>query len=187
MQLAERALLGNMMGPAPTPCPVFTAATVGPVIFTAGVPANYNGFGLYNPLPTGTQSAVKLVPMSVSITPSTVSTAANTFGLAKYINTGTAFAPGTGTAWAAGALFQQGVSGTNSGASRALPFGTGTFSTTLPVYVAWLGAAAASAMPPQIRTPLDGDLVVMPGEALIFTQGIAGTALASFSWTEIPL
>ena len=149
MQLAERALLGNMVGPTPTPCPVFTAATIVPVIFTAGIPTNYNGFGLYNPLPTGTQSAVKLVPMSVSITPSSVSTAANTFGLAKYIGTGSAFAGGTGTAWAAGVLLQQGVSGTaTKGSQWATIFGTGSFSSA-PAYVAWL-----SAQPRRVQCPM---------------------------------
>lgn len=191
MNLAERALTGNITGPAPTPCSIYTAAMGTAVVFSVGLAVVYSGYGLYNPLVTPTGShAVKLVPLEATIIPSGVSTANNTFSLAKYIGTGTAFAGGAST----GGVTQMGLAGTTT-LQNAVVFGTGSFSIA-PIYVKQLygmqagtGAGTsgyASATFPGVFK-FDGDLTVMPGEGVLFAQGIAGTAIASITWAEVPI
>ena len=181
MNLAERALLGNMTGAAPTPCSIYTAAMGTAVVFSAGLAVAYSGYGLYNPLPTGTQSAVKLVPLNVSAIPTALSTAPNWFALAKYIGTGTAFAGGAST----GAVVQQGFAGTTTN-QRAVVFGTGSMAVA-PVYTKFMSAFGTGNPPGLVLFQLDGDMTVLPGEAVMFIQGIAGTGLCSFTWAEVPV
>ena len=181
MNLAERALVGGLNNPL-TSCPVYTAAMGTAVVFSAGLAVTYSGYGLYNPVAAAGTSAIKLVPVNVSIIPTNLSTAANYFAIAKYIGTGTAFAGGAST----GGVTQQNLAGTTT-LQRATVFGTGSMAIA-PIYVKFLTAfGTGGGNPAPNLFPLDGDLTVMPGEGLIFVQGIAGTALCSITWAEVPV
>ena len=168
--------------------PVYSCSMTGTgVVFTAGLPvASYNGFAISNPLPTGTQGAVKLVPLKASLTPTGVGTAGNWFGLAKIYGTNSALGTAAG---AAGPVFQAGVAGTST-TNRAIPYGTFTMSngTATCAYVEFLAGGGPTAGSPSTGiASLDGELTVMSGELLIFTQGIAGTGIASMTWAEVPV
>jgi hypothetical protein len=172
---------------------VFVAALGTAVVFSAGVASGYTGLGVYNPLGTGTQQAVKIIPIEVTICPTAMNTAANYFALGKFNcsqGTCTGFTAGTFS----GTLWQQNVvSGTmaagfygNSNA-RGQPFGTGSMMSA-PGWIKMLqSAGTGEGGISSCVYPLSGDITVMPGEGICFLQGIAGTALCSIAWVEVPV
>lgn len=167
--------------------PIYTCAMSAPVVWLAGLAtASYGGLALSNPVATGTQSAVKLVPLKASFVPTGVGTAGNFLALAKIYGTNSALGTAAGSA---GPVFQAGVSGTTTSA-RGIAYGTFTMSngTATSAYVEFLaGGGATAGSPNAAQTSLDGELTVMPGELLVFSQGIAGTGIASITWMEVPL
>ncbi len=184
MNLAERALTGNITGPPPTPCSIFSAQNGTAVGFSVGLATNLSGYGLYNPVGTTTQSAVKAVLLEVNLGLSASVAAQTTICLAKFnpsTGTGTGFAAGAST----GVVFQQGVAGTSTN-NRVSVFGTGSTMIT-PTYVKVLYSlnTGAVASPGPVR--LQGDIALLPGEGIIVVGNAAATGFASFTWAEVPL
>jgi hypothetical protein len=184
--IVERVLTGNAAGPMVSNAAVYVAATGTAVVFSNGLAVNYSGFGIYNPLGTGTQTGVKALVRYFTYTPTANGTAINVVALEKVLcsmGTGTGFTAGAST----GGVFQMGVAGTSTNA-RCQVFGTGSMMIA-PQYIqfsATIGTGGNS-LGGETLQPFEGEIVCLPGEGVAITQTVGGTGLASICWVEVPL
>jgi hypothetical protein len=179
----------NIKG-APTVCQVhgltFALGLGTQTPWTAGLTQAYTGLGIYCP-PIGVnnpQPGKKLVPLRIGFAPSgTAGTATSLcpIGLAKSYNGGTAITIGAPT----GTLQQLDFAGTST-ANIGTAFGTATL--VNPYWVHIVGSIGTGAgTPAQSIFDFNGEISVMPGEAMAIACNQGVTAFASFTWIEVPL
>jgi hypothetical protein len=189
---------------------VFTASLGTAVAFSVGPAVAYTGLAIANPATSSLRPPVKLIPLRVTLAPTSAGASNVPFGLLKLTGQGTAsngglsafsgqlFTPGflgtcasNGTAAAGAAAVGLGTSVVQIGGTFSVINGTaaGTGVNTLywaemcGVVVAGTSTIGGNLGP----TDLSGFTTVMPGETLAIGADIAVTARASLTWLEVPL